>query len=481
MRFNSLVFAPFAALTLGGHALLEGRVLRTWLVIASYVFYGWGDYYTCGLLLFSTVLDYTAALRIHASEDPRVRKAWLLASLTGNLGLLALFKYSGMVLRWADALALAVVGVEDLFSQVPGLAAVGSVGLPVGISFYTFQTLSYTIDVYRGRMEPSRRFSTVALYVAFFPQLVAGPIERASHLMPQLERRPERTADDLIIGTTRVLWGLVKKVVFADWLGVWVATVWGQPEPATGWELFLALHAFSFQLYLDFSAYSDIAIGLSRFMGIRLRENFRWPFLSRDPLEFWTRWHISLTTWVRDYVYYPLGGSQRGRTRGLLNSLVVMIAIGLWHGADEKFIIWGIAHWVYETLYRGWSSATGRPSRRGQPHTLRDIPAVLLTYLLVIPQVFFGAPSMAHARVILAGLFRPWGPPTFWRPRGEVVRTTVLVAIAMAAHVVRGLGWDRPLHGVRSPWAVGGLWAMLVALLLLAHAPVGQGFYYFRF
>jgi len=479
--FNSPEFVLFAPLVLLGHAALSGRALRLWLICASYLFYGWGEPWYCLLLAFSTALDYTAALRIHASDRAGVRKAWLLASVAGNLGMLGVFKYSGLFLRWAGAL-LGAVGVEGLsISALETSVRLADVALPVGISFYTFQTLSYTIDVYRRQLTPTRDFTAVALYVAFFPQLVAGPIERAGQLLPQLSQKQRRSADDLIAGATRVLWGLVKKAVFADWFAVFVADVWGTPETATPLELFLGLHAFSFQLYLDFSAYSDIAIGLARMMGIRLRENFRWPFLSRNPVEFWTRWHISLTTWVRDYVYVPLGGSNLGRNRTLFNSLIVMLAIGLWHGADEKFLVWGLVHWVYDSLYRAWVNKRGTRWYRGKPYAWSDAPAVLFTYFLVIPQVFFGAPSLSHAWVILQRVFSPWGGPLLSRPEGRVAVILALLGVAATAHILRGLDLDRRLRAIRSPLAVGLLWAGLIALIAVGYAPDAEQFYYFRF
>ena len=481
MLFNSPEFVLFAPLVLLGHAALRGRALRLWLICASYLFYGWGEPWYCLLLAFSTALDYTAALRIHAAESPRRRKAWLLASLAGNLGMLGLFKYSGLFLRWAALLAGAV-GLEGLAAPAAETSArLSEVALPVGISFYTFQTLSYTVDVYRRKLEPSRDFTAVALYVAFFPQLVAGPIERAGHLLPQLSQKQRRGAEDLIVGATRVLWGLVKKAVFADWFAVFVADVWGTPETATPLELFLGLHAFSFQLYLDFSAYSDIAIGLARMMGVRLRENFRWPFLSRNPVEFWTRWHISLTTWVRDYVYVPLGGSGKGRGRTLFNSLVVMLAIGLWHGADEKFLVWGLVHWVYDSLYRAWVGWRGTSWYRGKPYAWSDVPAVLFTYFLVIPQVFFGAPSLGHAWTILGRVFSPWQAPWLSRPEERVAVVVTLLGVAAAVHVLRGLDLDRRLRAVRHPVAVGLLWAGLIGLIAVGYAPEAEQFYYFRF
>ena len=483
MLFHSLAFLVFLPVVLGGHALLRGAAARWWLVAASYLFYGWGDPYWCLLLAFSTVLDYTVALRIAATDNPAARRRWLALSLAGNLGLLGVFKYSHMLGRWVVWAADVLFGVSLVDPATTGELQANPYDLPVGISFYTFQTLSYTIDVYQRRLEPERRFSCLALYVAFFPQLVAGPIERAAHLLPQLAAKQARTATDVVEGATRVLWGMVKKVVFADWFGYFVARAWENPGQSSELELFVALHAFSFQVYLDFSAYSDMAIGLARMMGIRLRENFQWPFLSRNPVEFWTRWHISLSTWVRDYVYIPLGGAKVGPIRRHANSLATMLAIGLWHGADEKFLVWGFSMWVYEIGWRAWVSVFGTNWYRGKPFDWGDTVPILLTYGVWLPHVFFGAPSLNHAFRILEKLFTgSWATANAAFSGSELALVTTLLGIAMVTHVVRGLGLDRRVYHLRTnPFALGALWAVMLVCILLLQAPTPDAFYYFQF
>ncbi len=457
MWFHSFPFAVFLPLVLLATRLLGGRALRVFLLFASYVFYGWGQPWACVLLLGSSVLDYVVALRIDALDpDARAgaRRAWLATSLVGNLGLLALFKFVGPF----------------------GLAA------PAGISFYTFQTMAYSVDVYRRRLPAERDFGTFALYVAYFPQLVAGPIERAPDLLPQLRSDRRGTAEDFVAGTTRVLWGLVKKIVFADWLAVHVNFTHEHVGGATPWDLYLGTLAFAFVVYLDFSGYCDIAIGCARLMGVRLRENFRWPYLARNPVEYWYRWHITFSTWIRDYLYFPLGGSRRGRARTLLNVLVVMLAVGLWHGAGWNFVVWGLVHFLLLALYGTWATWRGRRFDREAPIRPRDAAAILLTFHLMIPaRVLFRSGSIEAAGAYLGGMFCPWGwPDSHFRPE-DVHRTVFLVLLCAAVHALRGTGAIRRLEAIRSPAAVGLLWGLLVSLMLAAFAPFKEAFIYFQF
>lgn len=473
MVFDSFAFLAFAPIALLGHALLRGRAARLWLVVASYLFYGWGGPWTCSLLFASTLLDYFAGLGIESASTDRRRKAWLAASLVGNLGLLAAFKYVGLFQRVAHALA-AQAGID--------LPTLPEPTLPAGISFYTFQTMSYTIDVYRRQMAPTRSFLTFALYVAYFPQLVAGPIERAKALLGQLEREPRRTAENVRDGISRILWGLLKKVAFADWLSGFVAAVYNAPSAATPWDLALATYAFAFVIYLDFSAYSDIAIGLGRIMGVRLSENFRWPYLARNISEFWQRWHITLSTWLRDYLYVPLGGSRRGAARTAANVVIVMFLGGLWHGADEKFIVWGL--WLGCALagYHVYARLAGTSGDRNRPYAWRDVPGILLTFhVVLVSWVFFRARTLGDAWGILRSLARPWGPPSFNQSQEMVTRTILILLVVATAHVVRGLGLDRACLEVRRPAYVGAFWGVVVVLIAFLFAPVHERFIYFQF
>ncbi len=475
MLFNSIEFLIFAPLALMGHALLRGKPMKIWLVVASYIFYGWAEPWYVLLLLLSTVLDFNIGLAMHAAKSEARRKFLLILSLAGNLGILGIFKYTGFLTRSLnEALGAAGTGVQLPVWEPP---------LPVGISFYTFQTLSYTIDIYRGKLTPTRNFTTFALYVAFFPQLVAGPIERATHLLQQLEAKMSRTAEDVAIGLTRILWGLTKKIVFADWLALYVDAVYGSHEGASGFELLMATYAFAFQIYLDFSAYSDIAIGLARLMGIDIRENFRWPYLARNISEFWRRWHISLSTWLRDYLYFPLGGSRKGPSRTIVNVFIVMFLGGLWHGAKWTFVVWGLWIGLGLAVYHVWS--TLRKSKADETRPLRpaDLPGVLLTFhVILISWVFFRADSLPVAWDVLRSIVTDFG---FMQTRVTDLQQSIALAItltiAVAAHLLRGVGATGPLHRVRSPIALGLFWAVLIAIMMVFYAPAGARFIYFQF
>lgn len=475
MLFNSIEFLIFAPIALLGHALLRGKPMQVWLVVVSYIFYGWAEPWYITLLVLSTVLDFHIGKAMHAATSQRRRKTLLLASLVGNLGILGIFKYTGFLTRSVnDALAASGSGITVPVWEPP---------LPVGISFYTFQTLSYTIDIYRGKLAPTRSFTTFALYVAFFPQLVAGPIERATHLLTQLEQKMTRTAEDLALGITRVLWGLTKKIVFADWLALYVDRVYGAHTEASGFELLLATYAFAFQIYLDFSAYSDIAIGLARMMGIDIRENFRWPYLARNVSEFWRRWHISLSTWLRDYLYFAIGGSRRGNARTILNVFVVMFLGGLWHGANWTFVVWGLWIGLGLAIYHTYSRIRGVKADESKPLRLRDIPAVLTTFhVILLSWVFFRADSLGAAWSILRSIVTDFD---LLASRVTDQRLTVsmgaALAVAVAAHVLRGLGTTGPLHQIRKPLWLGLFWATLIVLMMLFYAPTGARFIYFQF
>ncbi len=473
MFFNSFAFLIFLPIVLLGHTLLRGTALRIWLLVMSYVFYGWGQpWWYLGLLCFSSVLDYWAAIRIDEAATQTKRRAWLLASLIGNLGVLAAFKYLPFILRSASRLLS--------FSHVSIDLPVADIPLPPGISFYTFQTLSYTIDVYRRQMKPARKFLDMALFVAFFPQLVAGPIERASNVMHQLAEKQHRTREDLLQGITRILWGLTKKMVFADWLGLFVYPIFSFPEGSSGAEIWLATYAFAFQIYLDFSAYSDIAIGVSRMMGVHLQENFRWPYLARNISEFWRRWHISFSTWLRDYLYIPLGGSRKGPGRTIFNVFIVMLLGGLWHGAASKFIAWGLWIGLGIAIFH-IAERLGWAHKESKTYSWRDAVGIFITFhWICVSWVFFRANSVLEALVMLKRMCIPMDMAINTAPK-EMTRTLVLLAILVAVHVVRGLGLGLNWEKLRSTWAVGLVWGCLAVLILLLFAPGHAQFIYFQF
>jgi len=333
MLFNSLEFIIFFPIVVGLYFIISPRFRWILLLAASYYFYMCWNYKYILLILFSTVVDYFAAIAMSRTSQKKFKKVFLVASLFSNLGLLFFFKY----FNFFSGSINAVLDQFNVFYNVPYYDYL----LPVGISFYTFQTLSYTIDVYKGKQKPEYHFGKFALFVSFFPQLVAGPIERSVNLLPQFSQTFKfeyaRIRDGIILMT----WGMFKKVVIADRLSEYVNEVFNNPESYDGFHNILATLFFSFQIYCDFSGYSDVAIGAALVMGYHLMKNFNRPYLAKSIGEFWSRWHISLSTWFRDYVYIPLGGNRVNISRLLFNLYITFLISGLWHGANWTFAIWG--------------------------------------------------------------------------------------------------------------------------------------------
>ena len=342
MLFTSIDFAVFLPVVFVLYWFVTNKHLglqNSLIVIASLVFYGWWDWRFLSLLLISAFVDYSVGLLLRNQSNPFRRKLLLAASLTTNLGLLLYFKYYNFFID----------------SFVSGFTLLGQnirpdsldVILPVGISFYTFQTLSYALDVYRRKMEPTNDPIAFLAFVSFFPQLVAGPIERATNLLPQFKQKRTFSYAHAVDGTRQILWGLFKKMVIADNCAGYVDTIFGNVSTSSGSTLLLGAILFSFQIYCDFSGYSDIAIGTARLFGIQLMRNFSFPYFSRDIAEFWRRWHISLTTWFRDYVYIPLGGNRGSLSQKIRNTFIVFVLSGLWHGANWTFVVWGALNAIY--------------------------------------------------------------------------------------------------------------------------------------
>ncbi|MBI1319239.1 MAG: MBOAT family protein [Candidatus Hydrogenedens sp.] len=392
MLFNSFQFAVFFPCVAAGYFLLPARWRWAWMLAASYAFYmAWEPGYVV-LLWASTLVDYVAGLRIAAADSVARRRRWLAASLACNLGLLFFFKYYDFFRDSAEAL-LALANLPLPLPRSPWL-------LPVGISFYTFQTLSYTLEVYAGRQAAERHLGRFALYVAFFPQLVAGPIERPQTLLPQMGAFAGFDYDRVVNGLRRMLWGFLKKVVIADNLAIAVDVVYGDPGAHTGPALAVATVFFAFQIYCDFSGYTDIALGLAQIFGVQLMENFRQPYFAASLREFWGRWHISLSTWFRDYVYIPLGGSRGTAVRWAMAVLVVFLVSGLWHGARWTFVVWGALH-----------GAGMLAERSLAPKVMLPRPLKIAATFVVVcaAWVFFRAHTLADAAAVFAGLGRGWG------------------------------------------------------------------------
>lgn len=340
MLFNSLEFFIFLPIVFVLYWFVFKKHLKlqnAFLIVVSYFFYGLWDWRFLSLIVLSTVVDYVVALKIHALQEQTKRKLWLWVSVIFNIGLLGFFKYYNFFIdSWIDMVSFFGFEMKSTWTL--------SVILPVGISFYTFQTMSYSFDVYYKKLKPTRDFISFAAFVSFFPQLVAGPIERASQLLPQIQNKRSFEYAQAVVGLKLILWGLFKKVVIADSLGPLVDDIFTNYSSYPSSTLFLGAVFFSFQIYGDFSGYSDIAIGTAKLFGIELMSNFKFPYFSRSIAEFWRRWHISLSSWFQAYIYVPLGGSRKGKFKTIINVFIVFLVSGFWHGANWTFVLWGFLH-----------------------------------------------------------------------------------------------------------------------------------------
>jgi len=379
------------------------------ILVSSYVFYGWWDYRFLSLIFLSTVIDYFIALQMVKSDVERKRKRLLVASMIFNLGMLGFFKYYNFFVdSWVNAFQTAGFEIEHTWTL--------QIVLPVGISFYTFQTMSYTIDVYRKNLRPTKDFISFASFVSFFPQLVAGPIERATNLLPQILKNRTFSYEKGVQGLRLILWGLFKKVVIADSLAPLVNDIFENYGAYDGGTLLLGAIYFAFQIYCDFSGYSDIAIGVSKLFGFELMSNFKFPYFSRNIGEFWRRWHISLSTWFRDYLYIPLGGSRNGKWASLKNIFIIFIVSGFWHGANWTFMIWGLIHallyipsFIFNTNRKYLSY--GVAENKVLP-TLKEIFQMGTTFFCVtIAWVFFRSNSLGDALSYISKLFLDFQMP----------------------------------------------------------------------
>jgi len=470
MLFPTVTFAIFLTLVLGAHTVLLGRP-RAWkatMLAASYVFYAWWDWRFLTLIWLSTAVDFVAGRALRASGSPTRRRLLLVLSLATNLGMLGFFKY-------ADFFVESFVNLMADLGLAVSAQPLGII-LPVGISFYTFQTMSYSIDIYRGRLEPTESLLDFALFVGFFPQLVAGPIVRARDFLAQLAT-DDRTPIDTDRALRLILGGLFKKIVIADVLATrLVDGVFANPGGATGLETLLAIYGYALQIYGDFSGYSDIAIGIALLLGFRFSDNFDQPYRAASLQEFWRRWHISLSSWLRDYLYVSLGGSRRGRLLTYRNLLITMLLGGLWHGAGWTFLVWGALHgaglvverWVRER--RGSGTA---PSAMG-----RVVRTVATFHLVCVGWVFFRAVDLERAGEVLAALGGSWtsAPSLDW---GVVV---ILMVGATAQFLPRGLTdpWWSWLG--RSPVVVQAVVVVVAIVGMDVLGPDGVApFIYFQF
>lgn len=486
MLFNSFEFLIFFPAVVLGYYVIPHKFRYLWLLAASYYFYmGWNPAYAL-LLLFSTTVTYASGLCIEffrsgSRDSEKARRMCVAASFVLNLSVLFLFKYFDFAVSAVRA-ALRGFGL-----QVPGLST--GLLLPVGISFYTFQALSYTMDVYRGEIGAEKNFFRYALFVSFFPQLVAGPIERSKNLLRQLSQRHAFVWERARKGLLYMLWGFFLKLVIADRIALFVNAVYGDYEHYPGIFIEAATVCFAFQIYCDFAGYSTIALGAALVLGFRLTENFNAPYLAHTPADFWRRWHISLTGWFRDYLYIPLGGSRKGKAVRMRNVMIVFLISGLWHGAAWHFVLWGGLNGVYQVI----GSLRKRDRRKGGP--LKNLSGILTTFLLVdFSWLFFRAASVRDAMRMLWRIVNPrmfWtagnaGPLPLGMEAWQFAAAAFAALVLIAADLLKARGipvWERleeQKAWVRIPAYLFLFWSVLMFGLYGVDYEASQ-FIYFQF
>lgn len=483
MLFNSLSFALFLPVVFVLYWFVAGKSLKyqnVLLLCASYFFYACWDWRFLFLLVFSTLLDYVTGIKMSGAGSAKARKFWFWLSIIVNLGFLGVFKYFNF---FAASMAVAMANI-GLHVNPWTLKVI----LPVGISFYTFHGLSYVIDIYKNRIKAERNFIDYSLFVSFFPLLVAGPIERATHLLPQVKKA--RTFDYYMAadGLRQILWGLFKKAVIADQCSEFANVIFANSSGYTGSTLVLGALFFTFQIYCDFSGYSDMALGIARLFGIDLLRNFAFPYFSRDIAEFWRRWHISLSSWFRDYLYIPLGGSEGGTWTKVRNTFIIFLVSGFWHGANWTFITWGLLNALYimPLIIFNKNRVNLQIVAQGRAlPSLREFFQILLTFsLTVFAWIFFRATSMSHAFSYIGRIFSKslFIVPQFDASRVMVFETVILIIVFII------IEWS----GRESQYAIASLarfkrksyrYAFYFSLILMIYLFMGreQQFIYFQF
>ncbi len=468
MNFNSLSYGIFLAAVCVLFWSLRRSANRGKfvLLLASYVFYMSWDWRYAGLLLGSTAIDFILGKQLDCQQVPWRRKLLLVGSLAMNLGILATFKYFNFFIDSSQSL-FAIFDLEIVFPHSQFL-------LPVGISFFTFQTMSYSIDIYRRRIEHERSFLNFSIFVAFFPQLVAGPIVRAVDFLPQLHRSSRLTGDDCHRALLLIVQGLFKKIVLADLLAtLLVDDVFSRPGEFGAADQWLALYGYAFQIYNDFSGYSDIAIGSAALLGFKLPENFNRPYVAKDIREFWSRWHISLSTWLRDYLYIPLGGSRRGSWRTKFNLMLTMLLGGLWHGASMNFLLWGFYHGVLLILAHRF----GNGEKASQTRTPDWIRMLVCFHLVLGGWLLFRVQTLSDLQVFASGMTSGW---TMNSQASGMYLLILLLAAAIHLSPHRFLdSWRERI--AKSPAPALGLVYAFALIVFTAATTSTPSFIYFQF
>jgi alginate O-acetyltransferase complex protein AlgI len=471
MLFNSYTFWTFFAVVILLYRLLPHQWQNRMLLAASYVFYGSWDWRFLSLIWIVTLVNYATALGVASKSSEHRRKLLVGVSVALNLVLLGTFKY----FHFFAGEFVNLLGSVGITVGLPSIEIV----LPVGISFYTFQAMSYTLDVYRRQTQPTRNLRDFALYVAFFPQLVAGPIERSSRLLPQVINPRHRRHNDFADGLFLVLIGLFKKIVIADNLAVIVNCIFSEDlRELSGADCLVGVYAFAFQIYGDFSGYSTIARGLAKWMGFDLMTNFRMPYLARTPKDFWARWHVSLSTWLRDYLYIPLGGNRGGIWRTCRNLMLTMLLGGLWHGAGWTFLVWGMLHGLILVIHHLLTRKDAHPTKTGSP--ISNVLAVVgMFHLTCLGWLFFRATSMTQAWSMLSRMLTNFDPSTF--------TTYCFTSILFYAGPLMAFEFwlDRtgdPMRLTKVSWGYRAAAYSYIAIMIILFRPmVTSGFIYFQF
>ncbi|MCH7400031.1 MBOAT family protein [Belliella sp. DSM 107340] len=482
MLFNSIDFAIFLPIVFILYWFVANKNLKlqnSLIVAASLFFYGWWDWRFLSLILFSTFVDYSIGYRLGEEENKVKRKILLWTSIVVNLGFLGFFKYHNFFLE-NFITAFSFFGTEIRANSL-------QIILPVGISFYTFQTLSYTIDVYKRKLEPTKDLIAFSAFVSFFPQLVAGPIERATNLLPQFYRKRKFEYSKAVDGMRQILWGLFKKIVIADNSAEFADLIFNNSSDYSGSTLVFGAIFFTFQIYGDFSGYSDIAIGTSRLFGFDLKQNFAFPYFSRDMAEFWRRWHISLSTWFRDYVYIPLGGSRGSKWMQVRNTFAIFIISGFWHGANWTFVVWGALNAVYFLpllLAKKNRSNLDVVAQGKYLPSLKELTKIITTFgLTVFAWIFFRAANINHAIQYISEIFSPslFTVPSF-RDIGPAFRFFLIVLLFFGIEW-KGRSEQFAIEKLGLKWRSPIRYAMyaLIIIMLFWHGQNKQQFIYFQF
>jgi alginate O-acetyltransferase complex protein AlgI len=485
MLFNSLNFAIFLPIvfilywfTTKGNLRLQNILL----LVSSYFFYACWDWRFMFLLIFSTLLDYFTGIKIHEATTQKKKAFWLWLSIVINLGFLGVFKYYNFfAASFADALS--ILGFKANLGSL-------QVILPIGISFYTFHGLSYVIDIYKNRIAPERNFVDYSVFVSFFPLLVAGPIERATHLLPQILKKREFDYSKAVDGLRQILWGLFKKIVIADNCAVYANAIFNNSADYSGSTLVIGALFFTFQIYCDFSGYSDIALGTARLFGIDLLRNFAFPYFSRDVAEFWRRWHISLSSWFKDYLYIPLGGSKGGVWVKIRNTFIIFIVSGFWHGANWTFIVWGLLNALYimpSIVFNTNRNNLDIVAKGKYLPTLKDLFSIGITFsLTVFAWIFFRAENLRHAMRYISQIF---SSSLFSVPKilfsSPTIRPNFLFILLIIFIFIEWIGREQKYAieklGFKFPRIIRWSLYYIMILVISYYAGSEQQFIYFQF